>query len=110
MSAETPDHLRIIQLETALRAVRADRDRIGDEFDSALTRLATAGDRLSRLRRQHAAALALCDEAESAVGSGCLCRWDEDGSPVGEHGPRCFKTFGWDLDPAAVRAALEETP
>lgn len=67
-----------------------------------------AADAVDPVRRQHAAALDLCDEAESAVGSGCLCRWDEDGSPVGEHGPRCFKTFGWDLDPAAVRAALEE--
>lgn len=38
---------------------------------------------------------------------GCLCDWDENGNPIGEHSPRCFT---YPSEVAAVLAEVEETP
>lgn len=42
---------------------------------------------------------------------GCLCQWDDDGNPIGEHGPRCWQPFEAErtlkaaITPEAVEAA-----
>ena len=32
-------------------------------------------------------------EHSCGISKGCYCTWDEDGNPIGEHGPNCFQPF-----------------